>query len=166
MTAPLLQVAEGTKAVAEGDYRQVREFPGNDELNLLTQSFNAMTRQLTEARDQVETKQREVENAKTYLERVLGNLSAGVVVLDKDFDLVTANHGASRILGYSLMQQADRPLSEIDPALSTALATAFADHALTASPRILGSSRFEVKRAPHVAFRVHPGRHAERNGEH
>ena len=55
MTAPLLQVAEGTKAVAEGDYRQVREFPGNDELNLLTQSFNAMTRQLTEARDQVET---------------------------------------------------------------------------------------------------------------
>ena len=54
MTAPLLQVAEGTKAVAEGDYRQVREFPGNDELNLLTQSFNAMTRQLTEARDQVE----------------------------------------------------------------------------------------------------------------
>ena len=66
MTAPLLQVAEGTKAVAEGDYRQVREFPGNDELNLLTQSFNAMTRQLTEARDQVETKQREVENAKTY----------------------------------------------------------------------------------------------------
>ena len=117
MTAPLLQVAEGTKAVAEGDYRQVREFPGNDELNLLTQSFNAMTRQLTEARDQVETKQREVENAKTYLERVLANLSAGVVVLNKDFDLVTANHGASRILGYSLMQQADRPLSEIDPAL-------------------------------------------------
>ena len=51
MTAPLLQVAEGTKAVAEGDYRQVREFPGNDELNVLTQSFNAMTRQLTEARD-------------------------------------------------------------------------------------------------------------------
>ncbi len=51
MTAPLLQVAEGTKAVAEGNYRQVREFPGNDELNLLTQSFNAMTRQLTEARD-------------------------------------------------------------------------------------------------------------------
>ncbi len=148
MTAPLLQVAEGTKAVAEGDYRQVREFPGNDELNLLTQSFNAMTRQLTEARDQVETKQREVENAKTYLERVLANLSAGVVVLNKDFDLVTANHGASRILGYPLMQQADRPLSEIDPALSAALATAFADHALTASPKDSWQQQVEVKRAP------------------
>jgi nitrogen fixation/metabolism regulation signal transduction histidine kinase len=147
MTAPLLQVAEGTKAVAEGDYRQVREFPGNDELNLLTQSFNAMTRQLTEARDQVQTKQREVENAKTYLERVLANLSAGVVVLNKDFHLVTANHGASRILGHSLMQNTERPLNEIDPALSSALATAFADHALSASPKDSWQQQVEVKRA-------------------
>jgi nitrogen fixation/metabolism regulation signal transduction histidine kinase len=148
MTAPLLQVAEGTKAVAEGDYRQVREFPGNDELNLLTQSFNAMTRQLTEARDQVETKQREVENAKTYLERVLANLSAGVVVLNKDFHLVTANHGAARILGHSLMQQTDRPLAEIDVALASAFATAFADHALTASPKDSWQQQVEVRRAP------------------
>ena len=152
MTAPLLQVAEGTKAVAEGDYRQVREFPGNDELNLLTQSFNAMTRQLTEARDQVETKQREVEHAKTYLERVLANLSAGVVVLNKDFHLVTANHGASRILGHSLMKQTDLPLREIDAALTSALATAFADHALTASPKDSWQQQVEVRRAPALEF--------------
>ena len=147
MTAPLLQVAEGTKAVAEGDYRQVREFRGNDELNVLTQSFNAMTRQLTEARDQVENKQREVENAKTYLERVLGNLSAGVVVLNKDFRLVTANHGASRILGHLLMQQTGSPLHELDAALATALTTAFADHSLVASPKDSWQQQIEVKRA-------------------
>ena len=158
MTAPLLQVAEGTKAVAEGDYRQVREFPGNDELNVLTQSFNAMTRQLTEARDQVETKQREVQNAKAYLERVLANLSAGVVVLNKDFQLVTANYGASRILGHSLMQQTDRPLHEIDATLASALATAFADHALTASPKDSWQQQVEVKRAIAVpeSNKIHP----------
>jgi nitrogen fixation/metabolism regulation signal transduction histidine kinase len=147
MTAPLLQVAEGTKAVAEGNYRQVREFPGNDELNLLTQSFNAMTRQLTEARDEVEGKQRELENAKTYLERVLANLSAGVVVLDKDFRIVTANHGASRILGHSLMQQTGRSLHELEGALATAFASAFADQALTASPKDSWQQQIEVKRA-------------------
>ena len=59
MTAPLLQLAEGTRAVAEGNFKPVREYPGNDEMNLLTQSFNAMTRQLTEARDTVEVKQRD-----------------------------------------------------------------------------------------------------------
>ncbi len=45
------------------------------------------------------------------------------------------------------MQQADRPLSEIDAALSTALATAFADHALTASPKDSWQQQVEVKRA-------------------
>ena len=146
MTAPVLQLAEGTKAVAEGNYRPVREFPGSDELNLLTQSFNAMTRQLTEARDQVETKQRELENAKTYLERVLANLSAGVVVLDKDFRLVTANHGASRILGHTLLNRTGQPLAGVDPALATAFEAAFADQALAASPKDSWQQQIEVKR--------------------
>jgi nitrogen fixation/metabolism regulation signal transduction histidine kinase len=147
MTAPLLQLAEGTKAVAEGNFRPVREFPGNDELNLLTQSFNAMTRQLTEARDQVEHKQRELENAKTYLERVLANLSAGVVVLNKDFRLVTANHGAARILGHTLLQRTGRPLVEVDPTLAVAFEAAFADYALAASPKDSWQQQIEVKRS-------------------
>jgi len=148
MTAPLLQLAEGTKAVAEGNFRPVREFPGNDELNLLTQSFNAMTRQLTEARDQVEYKQRELENAKAYLERVLANLSAGVIVLNKDFRLVTANHGAGRILGHTLLQQSGRPLSEVDPTLAVAFEAAFADHALAATQKDSWQQQIEVKRSP------------------
>jgi nitrogen fixation/metabolism regulation signal transduction histidine kinase len=82
------------------------------------------------------------------LERVLANLSAGVVVLNKDFHLVTANHGASRILGHSLMKQTDLPLREIDAALTSALATAFADHALTASPKDSWQQQIEVRRAP------------------
>ncbi|MGZ8253727.1 MAG: ATP-binding protein [Burkholderiaceae bacterium] len=147
MTAPLLQLAEGTKAVAEGNYRPVREFPGSDELNLLTQSFNAMTRQLTEARDQVENKQRELENAKTYLERVLANLSAGVVVLNKEFHLVTANHGASRILGHTLLQRTGQALADVDASLALAFEAAFADQALAASPRDSWQQQMEVKRA-------------------
>jgi nitrogen fixation/metabolism regulation signal transduction histidine kinase len=147
MTAPLLQLAEGTKAVAEGNFRPVREYPGSDELNLLTQSFNAMTRQLTEARDQVELKQREVENAKTYLERVLANLSAGVVVLNKDFALVTANHGATRILGHTLLQRAGQSLAAVDQDLALAFEAAFADQALAASPKDSWQQQIEVRRS-------------------
>jgi nitrogen fixation/metabolism regulation signal transduction histidine kinase len=146
MTAPLLQLAEGTKAVAEGNFRPVREFPGSDELNLLTQSFNAMTRQLTEARDEVEHKQRQVENAKAYLERVLANLSAGVVVLNRDFRLVTANHGASRILGRTLLERIGQPLADVDGSLAIAFEAAFADHALAASPKDSWQQQIEVKR--------------------
>ncbi len=147
MTAPLLQLAEGTKAVAEGNFSPVREFPGNDEMNLLTQSFNAMTRQLTDARDTVETKQRELENAKTYLERVLANLSAGVVVLDREFRLVTANFGASRILGRSLGEDIGRPMQAIDGALADAFSAGFAEQALSGTPKDSWQQQIEVKRA-------------------
>jgi len=147
MTAPLLQLAEGTRAVAEGDFRAVREYPGNDEMNLLTRSFNAMTRQLTEARDAVENKQRELENAKAYLERVLANLSAGVVVLDREFRLVTANSGASRILGRTLAECIGRPFMQIEPELAAAFETGFAEQVLASSVKDSWQQQIEVRRA-------------------
>jgi nitrogen fixation/metabolism regulation signal transduction histidine kinase len=147
MTAPLLQVAEGTKAVAEGDFRPVREYKGSDELNLLTQSFNAMTRQLSEARDAVEARSRQLENARAYLERVLTNLSAGVIVLDKDWRLVTANHGASRILGLALTPHVGEPFSVLVPAMAEQIAGAFADQHLSASPKDSWQQQMQVPRA-------------------
>ncbi|MFZ5538378.1 MAG: sensor histidine kinase [Pseudomonadota bacterium] len=147
MTAPLLQVAEGTKAVAEGDFRPVREYKGSDELNLLTQSFNAMTRQLAEARDAVEARSRELENARAYLERVLTNLSAGVIVLDKDYRLVTANHGASRILGLALTPHVGESFSTLVPAMAEQIAGAFADQQLSASPKDSWQQQMQVPRA-------------------
>lgn len=39
MAAPVLQLAKGTRKVAEGDLRPIREYPGNDEINELTQSL-------------------------------------------------------------------------------------------------------------------------------
>jgi len=147
LAAPLLRVAEGTKAVAEGDYRPVREFRGNDELNLLTQSFNAMTRQLAEARDAVEARSRELENARAYLERVLTNLSAGVIVLDKDYRLVTANYGASRILGVSLAPYVGQLFAELLPAMAQQVASCFADQQLAAAPKDSWQQQMEIKRA-------------------
>jgi nitrogen fixation/metabolism regulation signal transduction histidine kinase len=147
LAAPLLQVAEGTKAVAEGDYRPVREFRGNDELNLLTQSFNAMTRQLAEARDAVEARSRELENARAYLERVLTNLSAGVIVLDKDYRLVTANYGASRILGVTLAPHVGHSFAELLPAMAQQVASCFADQQLAATPKDSWQQQMEIQRA-------------------
>jgi nitrogen fixation/metabolism regulation signal transduction histidine kinase len=147
LAAPLLHFAEGTKAVAEGDYRPVRVFRGNDELNLLTQSFNAMTHQLADARDAVEARSRELENARAYLERVLTNLSAGVIVLDKDYRLVTANYGASRILGLSLAPHVGHSFAELLPAMAQQVANCFADQHLAATPKDSWQQQMEIKRS-------------------
>jgi len=97
LARPLFLLAQGTKEVAEGDYTPKREIKTRDELGFLTQSFNAMTRQLSEARAAVERNRIALEHSKAYLERILANLTAGVFVLDRQFRLTTANRGAERI---------------------------------------------------------------------
>jgi nitrogen fixation/metabolism regulation signal transduction histidine kinase len=148
MTAPLLQLAEGTRKVAEGDYRPVQEFRGNDELNLLTQSFNAMTRQLTDARDAVESRSRELEHAKAFLERVLANLSAGVLVLDQHLRLVSANYGAARILGAPVAERRGEPLAALEPALAAAVEAAAAEPAAAGLAQDVWQQQVEIKRSP------------------
>ncbi|KAG8150943.1 sensor histidine kinase EsaS [Burkholderia catarinensis] len=97
LARPLFLLAQGTKEVAEGDYTPKREIKTRDELGFLTQSFNAMTRQLSEARLAVEKNRIALEHSKAYLESILANLTAGVFVLDRQFRLTTANRGAERI---------------------------------------------------------------------
>ena len=74
MTGPLSMLEAGTRAVAEGDFRPLKDYVGRDELGALTQSFNAMMRQLEEARSQV-------------------------IVFDRGFRVTMVNHGAEKILG-------------------------------------------------------------------
>ena len=98
LAEPLLLLAEGTKAVAEGDLSPRPIVATSDELGTLTKSFNTMTRQLFDARAAVEQNRNQLENAKAYLESVLANMSAGVMVLDSQFRLVTCNDSVERIL--------------------------------------------------------------------
>jgi nitrogen fixation/metabolism regulation signal transduction histidine kinase len=113
LAKPLLLLAEGTKAVAEGNLSPRPIIATSDELGTLTQSFNAMTRQLSEARASVEKNRAELESAKGYLESVLANMSAGVMVLDRQFRLITCNESVERILQQDFAQYIGKPLSEI-----------------------------------------------------
>ncbi|MGE5319307.1 MAG: ATP-binding protein [Hyphomicrobiaceae bacterium] len=98
LSAPLSILAEGTQAVAAGDFSPRQALPARDELGVLTQSFSRMTRQLDEARAQAHKSRAEVEAARAYLENVLANLSAGVLAFDAQARLRATNHGAVTIL--------------------------------------------------------------------
>ena len=113
LAQPLLVLAEGTQAVAEGDLSPRPIVETTDELGTLTQSFNAMTGQLFEARSAVERNRAALQSAKAHLESVLANMSAGVLVLDADGTVVNSNEAACRILQ---MEQCNLngPLSKIE----------------------------------------------------
>ena len=114
LAQPLLVLAEGTRAVAEGDLSPRPIVTTSDELGTLTQSFNTMTGQLFEARSAVERNRAALQSAKAHLESVLGNMSAGVIVLDADFIVVNSNEAVDRILLNDVGEHLGRALSEIE----------------------------------------------------
>ncbi len=102
LSAPLRDLAEGTQAVAQGNYRKELPVTSNDEFGILVKSFNDMTRRINRAQSAARRSQREAEDQRTYLETVLVHLSSGVLSFDKDFNLLTHNAAASQILGAEL----------------------------------------------------------------
>lgn len=100
MVAPLQSLAVGTQAVAAGDFStRLGESASDDELGFLVKSFNAMTARLQTAQDETRHSQAVVEEQRTYLEAVLARMSSGVITVDNDHRVVTANTSACRILG-------------------------------------------------------------------
>lgn len=175
LVRPLLTLASGTQAVGVGDYRPLPESAAPDEVGQLTRSFNAMTRQLEEARQLVDRHRRQLEQSNLYLESVLSNLSSGVLVFDKTFHLTLFNQGAQNILHIDLRTIQGRPLETAEGALPLAqmIRQAFASHDAVESTRPYWQQQFEVElRQPtdndrkfHVITLLARGTHLMTNGQ-
>lgn len=115
LVAPVADIAQGTRAVTEGDYSTQLPLPKHDdELGFLVASFNAMTRHLSRARDSAAQSQREVEAQRAYLETVLGRLSTGVIAFDAELNLRTANAAARQILQVDLDAFLKQPVTRLE----------------------------------------------------
>lgn len=106
-------LAEGTRAVAQGDFTEQYPIRSSDELGALTGLFNQMTRQLFEAKQASEHQQRVVESAKVHLESVLTHLSSGVLALDHELRLRSVNPSAALILSAPLQEMQRMSLNQI-----------------------------------------------------
>lgn len=120
ITAPVLQLAAGTRKVAEGDLRPIKEFAGKSEINALTRSFNSMIVQIAEARQTVENQRINAEHARAQLERILENLSSGVLVTDNRFTVLMHNTASNTILQFKAIT-AGSSLFEAVPDMARAL---------------------------------------------
>jgi nitrogen fixation/metabolism regulation signal transduction histidine kinase len=154
LARPLLVLAEGTRAVAEGDLSPRPIVSTSDELGTLTKSFNTMTGQLFEARSAVERNRAALQSAKAHLESVLENMSAGVIVLDAEFNVVNSNEAVARILGGDAARHVGQPLSAIEglEAFAAAVQRAFsaqsAQSAASSRQRSHWQQQIELPRRP------------------
>ncbi len=129
LATPLLMLADGVRQVAAGDLTPKVILPGRDELVGLTRSFADMTQQLADARAAVDSSMREVDAARAHLQTILDNLTAGVIVLDRQGIVQSANPGATRVLRAPLGASTGRPLGSLPDleAFAAAVEAQFAD---------------------------------------
>jgi nitrogen fixation/metabolism regulation signal transduction histidine kinase len=111
---PLLLLADGVSQVAAGDLTPKASLQGRDELDGLTRSFADMTQQLADARQAVQVSMEDVNAARANLQTILDNLTAGVLVLDAQGVIQSANPGATRILRMPLAAFVGQRLADIE----------------------------------------------------
>jgi nitrogen fixation/metabolism regulation signal transduction histidine kinase len=111
---PIQELAEGTRAVARGDFGKRLPQRSRDDIGFLVLSFNEMTARLAGAREEAARSQQLVENERAFLEAVLVRLSSGVIVLDAEGRVRSANAAALGMLGADLDQLSGRRLLTID----------------------------------------------------
>jgi nitrogen fixation/metabolism regulation signal transduction histidine kinase len=120
LVVPIQQLVTGTQAVARGDFNTLLPISAQDEIGFLINSFNDMTQRLDRARKQAVLSQQQVENERRKVEVILARLSAGVVSLETDLRIRTANRSAGAILGVDLeshLGDSFVELSETNPLL-------------------------------------------------
>ena len=105
LTGPIDKLAEATKRVAEGELDFVLEKEADDEMGMLVDSFNLMTRNLATSSQQLEeanlalrNSYLEQDNRRQYTETILRNVPAGVISVDENGIITTINRFAEELL--------------------------------------------------------------------
>ena len=120
ITGPIQQLAEGTRKVAAGDLSYKVQVKADDEIGMLVESFNRMTEDLsrskvalTQAYQELQASNVELDRRRGYMETVLETISAGVLSLDAQGRLNTVNRAAARMLGRGGEDLLHRPYPEV-----------------------------------------------------
>ncbi len=113
LVAPIVELAQGTQAVARGRYDMRLATSDRPELGFLLNSFNEMTDQLGQARGAEQESRARAQAQNAYLEGVLGCISSGVLVFDQDEQLRASNRSADRLLDASISSMLGAPLATL-----------------------------------------------------
>jgi two-component system nitrogen regulation sensor histidine kinase NtrY len=119
ITRPVQMLAEGAKAIGEGQLDLRLEPESGDEMGSLIESFNMMAAELGTSRMRLEQSRRaleiknlEVDARRRYIETILERVATGVISLDADGLVSTINGAAERLLGLGA-RAVGRPAVEV-----------------------------------------------------
>ncbi|MCW7754791.1 ATP-binding protein [Desulfobotulus sp. H1] len=122
ITTPLMELAEATRRIGEGDLQFQIAMAGDDEIGTLVDAFNRMTRDLHMGQEQLALSARmlrqqnnEIEERRRYMETILKNVSAGVISFNSSGIVTTMNPSAETMLGLTARNLLKRPYKKAIP---------------------------------------------------
>jgi nitrogen fixation/metabolism regulation signal transduction histidine kinase len=113
LSRPVHDLIQGTRAVGKGDFDMRLPLGSRDEMGILVQSFNDMTKRLRRASDETARSRALIEQERERLAVILAGLSTGVMVVDRQLHLRVANAAAATILGPEVANSIGIELTQI-----------------------------------------------------
>ena len=95
MVTPIRALTRGAQRVAEGDFGHEIQVETHDEIGVLTNAFNAMSRQL-------QSTLQEVESERTKLSTLFLHMTDGVVAFNQSGEVIHSNPAAEEMLGQAI----------------------------------------------------------------
>ncbi len=120
ITVPLEALAQGARELAEGNLDHRVEQTAVDELGILVDSFNRMADEIHHSRSRLEQANAELretnerlDERRRYIETILENIATGVVSVDRNDVIRTANKAAMEMFGAGPEQILNRPMTRV-----------------------------------------------------
>ncbi|MCI4660282.1 MAG: PAS domain-containing sensor histidine kinase [Neomegalonema sp.] len=140
LAKPIGRLAQAAQRVGSGDLvARVKEERGDDEIALLSRTFNQMTSEVKRKQDALEAEKASSEARRQFTEAVLSGVSAGVVGLDDEGHVRLVNGSAEGLLDITSEQAIGKAIQSLVPELAHLFAQiqAVPTRAVSAQMRLL-----------------------------
>lgn len=118
LVAPIRRLIGAAKLVSTGNlYVQVPVRRGEGDLSDLGETFNSMTQELRQQRDDLMRAHDQIDSRRRFMEAVLAGASAGVIGVSAEGEISILNRSAERLIGQSEADAVGRALTEVMPEL-------------------------------------------------
>ncbi|MCX7983244.1 MAG: ATP-binding protein [Syntrophales bacterium] len=113
ITNPIQDLGEAMRRIASGDMTTQIAINAQDEMGILVDQFNAMTRDLNKIKENLEQANLDLESRRKYMEIVLKNVSAGVIAVNREGFISIVNRAAERMMNVNAEQILNKHYEEV-----------------------------------------------------
>jgi two-component system nitrogen regulation sensor histidine kinase NtrY len=126
LVSPISDLIKTADRVRSGDLTaRVPNFSRKDEFDILGRTFNRMTAQIQDQRDELVNANRQLDQRRQFTETVLSGVSSGVIAIDQDGAITIANDASAQFLDIEMGALISKPLTDIFPNIVESISAAY-----------------------------------------